>query len=65
MRTENYIVGNLIIYTLYRIYEPGFLVGVSTGYLLDNRGSIPDRYKEFFFSTAFRLALGPTQPPMQ
>jgi hypothetical protein len=29
------------------------------------RGSSPGRVKNFFFSTSARLALGPTQPPIQ
>jgi hypothetical protein len=41
-------------------------VGIATGYLLDNRGRrmSPGRIKNFLFSTS-RLALGPTQPPVQ
>jgi len=38
----------------------------SLGYGLDDRGSIPDRGRNFFlFVTAFRPALGSTQPPVQ
>jgi hypothetical protein len=40
-------------------------VGIATGYGLDDWGSIPGRCKSFLFFTAFRLALGPTQPPIQ
>jgi hypothetical protein len=32
---------------------------------LDGRGSIPSKSKIFLFSTASRLALGPTYPPIQ
>jgi hypothetical protein len=31
----------------------------------DDQGSIPGRGKRFFYSTASRPALGPTQPPVQ
>jgi hypothetical protein len=35
------------------------------GYGLDSRGSIPGMGKIFLFSTASRLALGLTQPPIE
>jgi hypothetical protein len=35
------------------------------GYGLHNWGSIPDRVKIFIFFIEFRLALVPTQPPVQ
>jgi hypothetical protein len=35
------------------------------GYVLDCRGSVPDRGKVSLFSIAFRPALGLTQPPIQ
>jgi hypothetical protein len=35
------------------------------GYGLNSRASIPGKGKIFLFSTASRLALGPTQPPIQ
>jgi hypothetical protein len=40
-------------------------VGIATGCGLESRGSIPGRGKIFLISTASRLALGPTQPPIQ
>jgi hypothetical protein len=42
-------------------------VGIATGYELDDRGLSlsPGRAKNFVFSTSSRLALGPTQPPIQ
>jgi hypothetical protein len=39
-------------------------VGIATDYGLDGRGSIPGNSKIFLFQE-FRLALGPTQPPIQ
>jgi hypothetical protein len=39
-------------------------VGITTGYGLDGRGSIPGRGKIFFFILS-RPALGPTQHPIQ
>jgi hypothetical protein len=39
-------------------------VGIAAGYGLD-RDSIPGRGKIFLSSTESRLALGPTQPPIQ
>jgi hypothetical protein len=35
------------------------------GYGLDSRGSIPGMGKIFLFSTASRLALGLTRPPIE
>jgi hypothetical protein len=35
------------------------------GYGLENQSSIPGRGKIFLFSICSRLALGPTQPPLQ
>jgi hypothetical protein len=40
-------------------------VGIRTGYGLDSWGSIPGRGKFSLFSIVSRLALGPTQPPIQ
>jgi hypothetical protein len=41
-------------------------VSVVTGYRLDSQVTIPGRDKRFFVhSTVSRLALGPTQPPVQ
>jgi hypothetical protein len=40
-------------------------VSIVTGYKLDGRGLIPGRGKRFFSSPVSRLALGPTQPPIQ
>jgi hypothetical protein len=40
-------------------------INISMGYGLDGRGSILGRGKvNFFFSTASRLVLRPTQPPI-
>jgi hypothetical protein len=39
-------------------------VGTATGYGLDDWGSIPGRGKIVLFSTEYRPALGPTQPPI-
>jgi hypothetical protein len=43
------------------------MTGIRTamGYGLEGHGWNPGRGKIFLFSTAFRLALGPTQPPIQ
>jgi hypothetical protein len=41
----------------------GWLSQYSCG--LDGRGSIPWGVKILLFFTAFRLSLGPTQPPVQ
>jgi hypothetical protein len=43
-------------------------VGIALGYKLDDRGSRFDSRRRlgiFFFTTASRTALGPTQPPIQ
>jgi hypothetical protein len=40
-------------------------VRIATGYGMDGRGSISSRGKIFLFSTLYRLALVPTQPPFQ
>jgi hypothetical protein len=43
-------------------------VGIATGYGLDERGvglPSPGWVKNFPFTTSCRLALGPTQPPIQ
>jgi hypothetical protein len=43
-------------------------VGIETGYRLDGKRDrilSPGRVKNFLFSTAPRLVLGPTQPPLQ
>jgi hypothetical protein len=49
------------------LYVGNFMegVGIATGYRLDCPGSIPGSGKVFLFSTPFRPALGPTQPPIQ
>jgi hypothetical protein len=44
------------------------VVGIATGYGLDDRGirsSSPGRVKNFLFSTSSRPALGSTQPPIE
>jgi hypothetical protein len=40
-------------------------VGIAMGYGMDGWGSICGRGKIFLFSIVFRLAVGPTQPPVQ
>jgi hypothetical protein len=40
-------------------------VGIGTGYGLDGQGSNPGKGKIFLFPTTSRLALGPTQSPIQ
>jgi hypothetical protein len=40
------------------------VVGIATGYGLDNRG-VGVRVRIFLFSTSSRSALEPTQPPIQ
>jgi hypothetical protein len=43
-------------------------VGIATGYGVDDRGvgvRVPDRVKNFQFSTSSRPTPGPTQPPIQ
>jgi hypothetical protein len=40
-------------------------IRIVMGYGLDSRGSIPSRDKNFVFSMASRLALGPTQHSVQ
>jgi len=44
--------------------EPGLLSTV-TGYRLDDQGSIPRGVRTIPFTTMFRLALWPYQPPIQ
>jgi hypothetical protein len=44
---------------------PDSSVGIVMGYGPDGQGAIPNRSKIFLLSIAFRLALGPTQPPIQ
>jgi hypothetical protein len=44
--------------------EVGSSIGVVNGYGLDEQGLFPSSDRRFF-STAYRLALGPTQPPVQ
>jgi hypothetical protein len=46
-------------------YACDISLDIGTGYGLDGKGSIPGRDKMFFYSTASRPALGPTQPPIQ
>jgi hypothetical protein len=45
------------------VYEPGSSVSIATGYRLDGSG-IESRWGQDFLHTS-RLALGPTQPPVQ
>jgi hypothetical protein len=40
-------------------------VGITIGYRLDGWDSVPGKGKIFLSSIASRLALGPTQPPIQ
>jgi hypothetical protein len=39
--------------------------GIATGWTIEGRSSIPGRVKNFLLSAASRLALGPTQLPIQ
>jgi hypothetical protein len=63
--------GQLYLFTFFYLSlfrKPGWLCECRLGYRLCDRGSIPDTSYEgnfFLFSTASRLALGPTQPPIQ
>jgi hypothetical protein len=52
--------------SLYQIKEPGQLNGIALSYGLDDR-ELESRHELGFFlhTTAFRPALGPTQPPIQ
>jgi hypothetical protein len=46
--------------------KPGSSVSTVSGYELGDRGSIPDRGERIFLlASVSRLALGPTQPPVQ
>jgi hypothetical protein len=40
-------------------------LGIVMGYRLDGQGLIPSRGQIFLFSMVSKLALGPTQPPIQ
>jgi hypothetical protein len=56
----------MLLYSSYRVGR-GNVVGIATGYGLDDRGvgvPVPVGSK-FFFSIASRPALGPTKPPIQ
>jgi hypothetical protein len=62
-------LGTEYFWTLLYFYSLSWdsAVGVATGYKLDDRGvgvQVPV-VKNFLFSTSSRLALGPTQPPIQ
>jgi hypothetical protein len=60
---------NLEIETItitFEINEPEYLSGIALGYELDDRGLQSQKGMEIFlFTTASRLALGPTKPPIQ
>jgi hypothetical protein len=50
----------------YCLYILGYLSGIALGYGLDDRGFEPRQgVSIFFFTTASRPALGPTQSPIQ
>jgi hypothetical protein len=53
---------------LYHYKSRDSSVGIALGYGLDDQGSsirLPVGVGNFFFTTASRTALGPTQPPIQ
>jgi hypothetical protein len=57
-----------MIYTIYFKSSRDGVVGIATGYGLDDQEvgvRVPVGVKNFLFSTSCRLALGPTQPPIQ
>jgi hypothetical protein len=59
-------LSNSLIKFTFLIWEPGELSGIALGYGLDDRGfESQQRLGIFLFTTASRLALGPTQPPIQ
>jgi hypothetical protein len=51
--------------TVYRNLACVFAVSMAMGYAPKSWGSIPGRSKDFLYSTASRLTLGPTHPPIQ
>jgi hypothetical protein len=56
---------NWILYSAWKMWQ---LSGIALGYVLDNRGSrfrFPAGAWNFFFATASRTTLGPTQSPIQ
>jgi hypothetical protein len=53
---------------LISFHTPDSIVGIATDLRAGRprgRSSSPGRVKNFLFSTSFRPALGPTQPPIQ
>jgi hypothetical protein len=55
----------LFVKRTFRLQSQGSSVGIVMGYKLDSWVLIPGRGKNFIFSTVSRLALGPTEPPIQ
>jgi hypothetical protein len=52
--------------TSVRIGEPGSSVSIVSGFGMDDRGSISGRGEMIFpLSSVYRLAVGPTQPPIE
>jgi hypothetical protein len=51
--------------SLYHFRSQDSSVSIATGYGLDGQGSIWQKQEIFLYSTASRLALGLTQPPIQ
>jgi hypothetical protein len=47
------------------VWSRGSSGSIMSDYVLDDRGSMPDRGKGFFLAPASRPVLGPTQPPIQ
>jgi hypothetical protein len=57
---------NLILHDVHiKFCELGSSVSIVSGYGLDGRSSIPDGDRIFPLVCASRLALGPTEPPIQ
>jgi hypothetical protein len=60
-----YIMFSIQMFQIYIATWKPFIIGMTTGYVLNDRESIPGRSKIFLFSTTSRLALGPIQPSVQ
>jgi hypothetical protein len=69
LQTKVELLNNLLYFNILRYSKSrDSSVGIATGYGLDDRGVgilSPGRGKNFLFSTLSRLALGPTQSPIQ
>jgi hypothetical protein len=55
----------LLMFWHYLKWSHGSSGSIVSDYGLDDRGSIPDRGRGFLLAPTSRLALGPTQPPVQ